>query len=291
MTMTEMSSMPCCGRPVTSSTRGAPRYVVVDGAPEHRRDVTSPGSPPSVSWPRHRRTRRGRQRPRRERRARTSPRRTRRRPPRRSSTRPHTRGCRCAPTHSPSTTCPKVGDFPLPDPRRPTSCCSTSPGQPSARPGADDRGRGRLRMHRRARHRRRRTDRVRRAFLAPAEREPTADGVVLDDLQIGGGESVGRPGLVHRHREGAGDQVTSVSVDLPDGTSYASGPDCRSIRHRGCDSDRGAALRAGRELDACLRRRTIESSGPARRAGRRRRVCCRADLCRDEDGRSASGGG
>jgi hypothetical protein len=58
--------------------------------------------------------------------------------------------------------------------------------------------------------------------VAPAEREPAADGVVLDDLQITGGEATGPGSFIAIGR--AGDQVASVSVDLPDGTSYASVP-------------------------------------------------------------------
>jgi hypothetical protein len=55
--------------------------------------------------------------------------------------------------------------------------------------------------------------------LTVPDREPDADGVVLDDLQISGGEGVGPGSFIAIGR--AGDQVASVAVDLPDGTSYA----------------------------------------------------------------------
>jgi len=55
--------------------------------------------------------------------------------------------------------------------------------------------------------------------LAVPDREPDAEGVVLDDLQISGGEAVGPGSFIAVGR--AGDHVASVGVDLPDGTSYA----------------------------------------------------------------------
>jgi hypothetical protein len=57
------------------------------------------------------------------------------------------------------------------------------------------------------------------ALTLVSDRDPTADGVVLDDLQITGGVDSGPGAFIAIGRVGA--QVVSVSVDLPDGTSYA----------------------------------------------------------------------